>query len=115
MEDGDACKITLMYRGDLTADSTPRAPSPPDADPASRAPRPRDTDPTAGAVLIWFTFPGKPYEIASVWEANGRLRGYYTNVVRPPDLSDSAAWHITDLFLDVWQPRDRKPEILDEE
>ncbi len=91
-----------MYRGDLAAD------------PGSGAARPPDTGPTAGAVLIWFTFPGKPYEVASVWEANGRLRGFYTNVVRPPDLSGSAAWHITDLFLDVWQPRGQKPEILDE-
>jgi hypothetical protein len=92
-----------MYRDDLAAD------------PGSGAPPPPDTGPTAGAALIWFTFPGKPYEVASVWEANGRLRGYYTNVVRPPDLSGSEAWHITDLFLDVWQPRGQEPEILDEE
>jgi hypothetical protein len=43
------------------------------------------------------------------------LRGYYTNIVLPPDLGISGVWHITDAFLDVWQPRRGGVKLLDRE
>jgi hypothetical protein len=43
------------------------------------------------------------------------LRGYYTNIVLPPDLGTSGVWHITDAFLDLWQPRRGDVEVLDRE
>ncbi len=43
------------------------------------------------------------------------MRGYYTNIVLPPDLGISSVWHITDAFLDLWQPRRGEMEVLDRE
>ena len=71
-------------------------------------------EPAAGAALLWFTFPGRAHEVAAVYETDGKLRGYYTNIVKPPDLSPGV-WHIEDRCLDVWQPHGRPAELLDEE
>lgn len=66
-----------------------------------------------GASLLWFTFPGKRYEVASFHGPDGELLGHYTNLVRPPSL-DGRDWEITDLFLDVWQPEGPEgAELLD--
>ena len=89
--DGDECKITLQHGGEV------------------------GTEPAAGAALLWFTFPGRTYEVAAVHEADGRLRGYYTNLILPPEVTFPGVWHITDTFLDVWQPRGRQGRLLDEE
>jgi hypothetical protein len=72
-------------------------------------------EPPRGAVLVWFTFPDRPHEVAAVYEADGRLRGYYANIVEPPRFDSPTSWQITDAFIDVWQPRGGEPEILDEE
>ena len=88
--DGDECKITLQHGGEV------------------------GREPAAGAALLWFTFPGRPYEVAAVYEASGRLRGFYTNIVRPPDLAFPGVWQITDAFLDLWQPRRGPARLLDE-
>lgn len=68
------------------------------------------------ARLLWYTFPGRRYEVAAFHGPDGRLLGHYTNVVRPPRIGDGE-WEITDLFLDVWQPADRpgEPRVLDRE
>lgn len=65
-----------------------------------------------GARLLWFTFPGRGYEVAAIHDRRGRLQGHYTNVIQPPDLDDDV-WRITDLFLDVWQPREGPVRVLD--
>lgn len=65
-----------------------------------------------GARMLWFTFPGRGYEVAAVHDRRGRLLGHYTNLVRPPEL-EGDSWRITDLFLDVWQPVDGPPRVLD--
>lgn len=87
--DGESCKITLQHGGAV------------------------GPEPAAGAALLWFTFPGRAHEVAAVYEPDGRLRGYYTNIVLPPDLGASGVWHITDAFLDVWQPRRGGVRVLD--
>ncbi len=89
--DDERCKITLAYRTD---------PGP---------------GPAAGAALLWFTFPGRSHEVAAVYETDGRLRGYYTNIVGPPEFASTGVWHIDDLCLDVWQPRHGPAELLDQE
>lgn len=65
-----------------------------------------------GARMLWFTFPGRGYEVAAVHDAGGELQGHYTNVVLPPELGEES-WRITDLFLDVWQPVQGPPRVLD--
>ena len=72
-------------------------------------------EPTAGAALMWFTFPEREHEVAAVYESDGRLRGYYTNIVLPPDLGRSGVWHVTDAFLDLWQPNRGDVKVLDRE
>jgi hypothetical protein len=59
-------------------------------------------------------FPGRSYEVGSVYDADGVFLGYYTNFVRPPS-PNTAVWHLTDLFLDVWQTSDGPPQLLDED
>lgn len=67
-----------------------------------------------GARLLWYTFPGRRYEVAAFHGPDGGLLGHYTNVILPPRIGDGE-WEITDLFLDVWQPADRpgEPRVLD--
>lgn len=67
-----------------------------------------------GSPVLWFTFPGRWYEVAAFHDPRGRLLGHYTNVVRPPEIR-GRRWRITDLFLDVWQPAGAGPRLLDEE
>lgn len=66
-----------------------------------------------GSVLLWFTFPGRPWEVAAVHDADGRLLGHYTNLIRPAELVGDR-WEIRDLWLDLWQPAgDGEPRLLD--
>lgn len=85
--------------------------------------RPRDAAPRdvadgvvlpPGARLLWFVFPGRPWEVAALHEPSGRLLGHYTNLIRPPELGPDE-WRITDLFLDLWQPADGPPRLADRE
>jgi len=66
----------------------------------------------AGSSLLWFTFPGRWYEVAALYGPGGELRGHYTNLVRPPELGDGR-WRITDLFLDLWSPAGAETRVLD--
>lgn len=65
-----------------------------------------------GASLLWFTFPGRRWEVAAFHDSSGRLLGHYTNLIRPPEIGPET-WRITDLFLDLWQPVDGPPHLLD--
>lgn len=67
-----------------------------------------------GGSILWFLFPGRRYEVASVFDADGGILGYYTNIVHLPDIT-AGTWRITDLFLDVWQAPGELPRLLDEE
>lgn len=69
-----------------------------------------------GAPLLWFTFPGRGYEVGAFHRPAGELLGHYTNVIRPPRLA-GGRWEITDLFVDVWQPAEAPddPRLLDRE
>lgn len=61
---------------------------------------------------MWFLFPGRPYEVAAVYDATGQRLGYYTNFIRTPSI-ESGRWDLTDLYLDVWQGSDEQPQLLD--
>lgn len=67
-----------------------------------------------GGSLLWFVFPGRRYEIAAAHDPDGRLLGFYTNLIRPPEVQ-FRTWRITDLFLDIWQPAVGDAVLLDSE
>ncbi|MFQ5690751.1 MAG: DUF402 domain-containing protein [Gemmatimonadota bacterium] len=96
--DGDDYKITLLILGS--------------GDPPVRVTE--SVTLGAGCSMLWFTFPGRPYEVAAFHDRRGRLLGHYTNLVRPPRLSGST-WRITDLFLDIWIEPGSAPRVLDRE
>lgn len=96
--DGDGLKVTLLIR-------TPGA-EPIEVDGAVALP--------GGSALLWFSYPGRWYEVASFHDPEGRLLGWYTNLVRPPRL-EGTEWRLDDLFLDVWLPAGGRPRVLDRE
>ena len=67
-----------------------------------------------GGAILWYLFPDRSYEVGAVYDPHGRLLGWYTNLLRLPEISEGR-WELTDLFLDVWQPPDGPARLLDEE
>jgi predicted RNA-binding protein associated with RNAse of E/G family len=67
-----------------------------------------------GAMLVWYLFPGEPFEIGSFHDREGRLLGQYVNLVRP-SIPAGARWTVEDLFLDVWLAPGFPPRVLDED
>ena len=67
-----------------------------------------------GSLALWFTFPGAWHDIGRFHRADGSLTGLYANVITPP-VMEGPVWRTTDLFLDLWWPRDGEPRILDED
>ncbi|MCL7971987.1 MAG: DUF402 domain-containing protein [marine benthic group bacterium] len=97
LHDGAACKITLLV---LDEEASPLPIG--------------ETEVPPGGAVLWFMFPGRSYEVGSVYDAAGRFLGHYTNFVQPPR-PETAVWHLTDLFLDVWQVPGQPPRLLDED
>ena len=97
LHDGVSCKITLLVLE-------------PDDDPLPVG----ETAVPPGGAIVWFLFPGRSYEVGAVYDAEATLLEYYTNFVEPP-APETAVWHLTDHFLDVWQPADGPPRLLDED
>lgn len=65
-----------------------------------------------GAALLWHLFPGRPYEVAAFHGPDRELLGYYTNLIRPPELGPER-WVVEDLYLDLWQPSGGEARLLD--
>ncbi|MFQ5890240.1 MAG: DUF402 domain-containing protein [Gemmatimonadota bacterium] len=95
LHDGDTVKVTLQ-------------PIPPGHGPLRLGGR----SVPEGGVVLWFTFPGEWYEIAAAYDPEGRLLGWYTNIVRPPEIA-ALSWRIVDLFVDVWQDPSGDARLLD--
>ncbi|MEE9472094.1 MAG: DUF402 domain-containing protein [Gemmatimonadota bacterium] len=97
LHDGAACKITLLVLG-------------PEDEPLQVG----EMALPPGGAIMWFMFPGRSYEVGAVYSVNAEFLGYYTNFVQPPK-PETTVWHLTDLFLDVWQAPDNPPRLLDED
>jgi Protein of unknown function (DUF402) len=97
LHDGADCKISLLV---LEPDDPPL--------------RVGEADVPPGGAIMWFMFPGRSYEVGAVYDDQARFLGYYTNFVQPPQ-PETAVWHLTDLFLDVWQDPESAPRLLDED
>lgn len=55
-----------------------------------------------GSPAIWFTFPGKMYDIGRFHTAHGEFTGFYANILLPVEMTSAQEWRATDLFVDVW-------------
>ncbi len=92
LHDGSSCKVSVFHvEEDLNIGATTVS---------------------GGGAILWFLFPGRPYEVAAVYDATGQRLGYYTNFIRTPSI-ESGRWDLTDLYLDVWQGSDEQPQLLD--
>ena len=67
-----------------------------------------------GAPVVWFTYPGRWYDIGRFHRADGGFTGYYANLLTPVRM-DGDRWETTDLCLDVWLGADGRVELLDED
>jgi len=97
LHDGPDCRITLM-----------------EVDTGTAPLKVGDIRLREGSVVMWYLFPGRAWEVAAAYDVLGRLQGYYTNFIRPPRL-EPGRWHLTDLYLDVWQPAEGDARLLDAE
>lgn len=68
----------------------------------------------SGGAILWFLFPGRPYEVAAVYDATGKRLGYYTNFIRLPVI-EHGRWDLTDVYLDVWQAPGEPAVLLDQD
>ena len=66
------------------------------------------------APVVWFTWPGRWYDVGRFHLRDGTFTGFYANVLTPVEMSGDR-WRTTDLFLDVWVGADGRVELLDEE
>ncbi len=94
LHDGPSCKVSLFHVTDAL--------------------RIGNTEVLSGGAILWYLFPGRPYEIAAVYDGAGRRLGYYTNFIRLP-LIEGNRWDLTDLYLDVWQAPGEPAVLLDEQ
>lgn len=66
-----------------------------------------------GAPVIWFTFPGRWYDVGRFHLLDGTFTGFYANILTPVQM-EPGRWETTDLCLDVWVGADGSIELLDE-
>jgi hypothetical protein len=95
LDDGETARITLM---EVSVDRAPVRIGP--------------VHLPARSSVVWFTFPGRWYEVAALYGPTGELQGHYTNLIRPPEI-EGHRWRITDLFLDLWSPARGEARVLD--
>ncbi len=65
-----------------------------------------------GSMLVWYLFPGEPYEIGAFYHRSGAFQGHYINLIRPPTFAPGR-WVVEDLYLDVWAPAEGAAKLLD--
>lgn len=68
-----------------------------------------------GAPVIWFTYPGRMHDLGCFHDLDGRLTGYYANILTPVEFVSALEWRTTDLFLDLWLGTDGTMTLLDED
>jgi len=67
-----------------------------------------------GSPVIWFTYPGRWYDVGLFHLADGTFTGFYANILTPVEI-EGRSWSTTDLCLDVWAGADGSIRLLDEE
>jgi predicted RNA-binding protein associated with RNAse of E/G family len=69
----------------------------------------------SGAPAVWFTFPGLWHDIGRFHLRDGTFTGIYSNLLTPVRFIANDEWETTDLFLDIWQGKNGRLELLDEQ
>lgn len=67
-----------------------------------------------GSPVVWFTYPGRWYDIGRFHLADGTFTGFYANILTPVRM-DGDSWWTNDLCLDVWIGQDGAVQLLDED
>jgi predicted RNA-binding protein associated with RNAse of E/G family len=67
-----------------------------------------------GSPVVWFTYPGRWYDIGRFHLADGTFTGFYANILTPVRI-EGDDWYTTDLFLDVFVAPEGGVTVLDEE
>lgn len=65
------------------------------------------------APVVWFTFPGRSYDVGRFHLSDGSFTGIYANIIQPVRLDSATEWSTTDLFVDVWIGNDGEALLLD--
>jgi len=68
----------------------------------------------SGSPVVWFTYPGRWYDIGRFHLADGTFTGLYANILTPVRV-EGHDWYTTDLFLDVFVAPEGGVTVLDEE
>lgn len=68
-----------------------------------------------GAPAIWFTFPGRSYDVGRFHTRERLFTGIYANILTPVEFVSSVEWRTTDLFVDVWLDAAGTVQVLDED
>lgn len=63
---------------------------------------------------IWFVIAGEWHDLGKVYTPDGKLAGYYCDIIRPPRRTADGL-EIEDLFLDLWIFPAGRHIVLDEE
>lgn len=66
-----------------------------------------------GAPVVWFTYPGRWYDVGRFHLRDGTFTGWYANLLTPVRMAGDR-WETTDLCLDLWMGADGAVELLDE-
>ena len=50
----------------------------------------------SGSDVVWFTFPDEWHDIGRFHTADGVFKGFYANILTPPEIRPDHVWHTTD-------------------
>lgn len=67
-----------------------------------------------GSPALWFTYPGRWYDVGRFFLRDGTPTGVYANAITPVEPTPDG-WRTVDLFLDLWVGDDATIALLDEE
>ncbi len=66
-----------------------------------------------GFTGVWFLYGGETYDVGRIHDREGRLTGYYCDMILPMRRIGSDRYAITDLFLDLWVSPNGQCTVLD--
>jgi|DewCreStandDraft_5_1066085.scaffolds.fasta_scaffold02767_3 predicted RNA-binding protein associated with RNAse of E/G family len=67
-----------------------------------------------GSPAVWFTYPGRWYDVGRFFRRDGTPTGVYANAITPVERTPQG-WRTVDLFLDLWVGDDGTVRLLDED
>ncbi len=62
---------------------------------------------------VWFLYAGENHDVGRIHDRQGRLTGYYCDMILPMEEIGADRFAITDLFLDLWISPAGQATVLD--